>query len=52
MAEVKSRGALTVKRPKPAADFSGRRSAWILTAERLLLELLAKITPRNAVGPV
>lgn len=35
-----ARGALIVKRPRPAVAFEGRRIAWILTAERLLVELL------------
>ena len=37
---MKSRGALIVKRPKPAVAFEGRRIAWVLTAEKLLVELL------------
>jgi methylmalonyl-CoA/ethylmalonyl-CoA epimerase len=37
---MKSRGAIIAKRPKPAIAFGGRRIAWVLTAERLLVELL------------
>ena len=42
MAEMKSRGALIVKRPKPAVAFGGRRIAWMLTAEKLLLEFVER----------
>lgn len=42
MAEMKSRGALIAKRPKPAVAFGGRPIAWMLTAERLLLEFLER----------
>lgn len=38
--ELRARGALLVKRPKPAVAFGGRQIAWILTAEKLLVELL------------
>lgn len=40
MAEMKRRGAVIARRPKPAVAFQGRRIAWILTAEKLLVELL------------
>lgn len=36
----KSRGAMIAKRPFPAVAFDGRRIAWIVTAEKLLVELL------------
>ena len=42
MMEMKSRGALTMRRPKPAVAFEGRRIAWMLTREKLLVELLEK----------
>jgi methylmalonyl-CoA/ethylmalonyl-CoA epimerase len=38
--EMRARGALIVRRPQPAAAFGGRRIAWLLTKERLLVELL------------
>lgn len=38
--EMRSRGALLAKRPKPAVAFDGRRIAWIITAEGFLIELL------------
>jgi methylmalonyl-CoA/ethylmalonyl-CoA epimerase len=40
MAEMKSRGALIARRPLPAMAFEGRRIAWMLTAEKMLVELL------------
>lgn len=36
----RSRGAVIASRPKPAVAFGGRRIAWIITAEKLLVELL------------
>jgi methylmalonyl-CoA/ethylmalonyl-CoA epimerase len=41
LATMKARGALIAKRPKPAAAFGGRRIAWVLTTENLLVEYLA-----------
>jgi methylmalonyl-CoA/ethylmalonyl-CoA epimerase len=38
--EMRSRGAVIAKRPKPAVAFNGRRIAWVVTAEKLLVELL------------
>jgi len=32
--------ALVIKRPQPAVAFQGRRIAWILTPQKLLIELL------------
>jgi methylmalonyl-CoA/ethylmalonyl-CoA epimerase len=40
LSEFRSRGALIVKRPKPAVAFQGRRIAWLLTPEKFLVELL------------
>jgi hypothetical protein len=40
MAGMKSRGALIARRPKPAVAFEARRIAWMLTAEKMLVELL------------
>jgi methylmalonyl-CoA/ethylmalonyl-CoA epimerase len=42
MAAMKARGSLIVRRPKPAVAFDGRRIAWVLTAEKLLVELLER----------
>ena len=40
LAGFRARGAAMAKRPKPAVAFGGRRIAWVITAERLLVELL------------
>ena len=40
LAAFKSRGAVVAKRPLPAVAFDGRRIAWIVTTEKLLIELL------------
>ena len=40
IAEMRMRGALIARRPQPAAAFGGRRIAWLLTKEQLLVELL------------
>ena len=37
---MRKRGSMIVKRPKPAVAFQGRRIAWVLTSEKLLIELL------------
>ncbi len=37
---MKSRGCLIARRAKPAVAFQGRRIVWMLTAEKLLVELL------------
>ena len=42
LAEMKARGCMIIRRPKPAIAFDGRRIAWVLTAEKLLVELLEK----------
>jgi methylmalonyl-CoA/ethylmalonyl-CoA epimerase len=42
MAEMKARRCMIIRRPKPAIAFDGRRIAWMLTAENLLVELLEK----------
>lgn len=38
--EFRARGAIIAKRPLPAIAFAGRRIAWVITAEKLLVELL------------
>jgi methylmalonyl-CoA/ethylmalonyl-CoA epimerase len=40
LAEFKSRKASIVQRPCPAVAFEGRRIAWFVTPERLIVELL------------
>ena len=42
MAEMKSRGSLLARPPRPAVAFQGRRIAWMLTPEKLLVELLER----------
>lgn len=37
---MRSAGALLAKRPKPAVALEGRRVAWLITQEKLLVELL------------
>ena len=38
--QMRAAGSLLAKPPKPAAAFGGRKIAWLLTPEKLLLELL------------
>jgi methylmalonyl-CoA/ethylmalonyl-CoA epimerase len=38
--DMRSRRAMLVRNPKPAVAFNGRRIAWLLTQENLLIELL------------
>lgn len=38
--KMRAAGSLLARPPKPAAAFGGRRIAWLLTPEKLLLELL------------
>jgi len=40
LADLTGRRALLLKPPLPAVAFSGRRIAWVMTREKLLLELL------------
>ena len=44
LADFRSRGAVIAKRPKPAVAFGGRRIAWVITAEKLLVELLEAVS--------
>ncbi|HKD86227.1 MAG TPA: VOC family protein [Terriglobales bacterium] len=50
LTEFRSRGAVIAKRPKPAVAFGGRRIAWVITAEKLLVELLEE-TMKDEQGP-
>ncbi|MGA3189139.1 MAG: VOC family protein [Bryobacteraceae bacterium] len=43
----RSRGAILVRHARPAVAFDGRRIAWVLTRERLLVELLESVPPQN-----
>jgi methylmalonyl-CoA/ethylmalonyl-CoA epimerase len=38
--EARSRKCVLVRSPKPAAAFAGRRIAWVITPEKLLIEYL------------
>ena len=38
----RSRQAILVRNPVPAVAFDGRRIAWVLTREKLLVELLER----------
>jgi methylmalonyl-CoA/ethylmalonyl-CoA epimerase len=42
MDAMKASGSLIMRRPKAAVAFEGRRIAWMLTREKLLVELLEK----------
>ena len=44
--DVRAQQGLIVKRPSPAVAFGGRRIAWILTAQKLLLEFLEEAASR------
>lgn len=50
--DFKSRGGVIAKRPKPAVAFHGRRIAWVLTAERFLVELLEQERKPSSEVPV
>lgn len=40
---VRQNGGVIVRRPKPAVAFGGRKIAWALTAEKLLIEFLDEV---------
>jgi methylmalonyl-CoA/ethylmalonyl-CoA epimerase len=40
--EMRARKAIVLRPPKPAVAFEGRRMAWVLTAEKLLLLIPGK----------
>jgi methylmalonyl-CoA/ethylmalonyl-CoA epimerase len=42
LAAVRQRQGMVVRRPRPAVAFNGRKIAWALTAEKLLVELLER----------
>lgn len=46
IAALRARGALLARPPKPAVAFDGRLIAWVLTAEKLLIELLERPGPK------
>jgi len=42
IADFRSRNAVLAKHPLPAVAFGGRRIAWVITREKLLIELLER----------
>jgi methylmalonyl-CoA/ethylmalonyl-CoA epimerase len=49
LSEMRRRRAIIVRKPQPAVAFSGRRIAWVITAEKLLLEFVERRLPGEAV---
>ena len=45
LAEMRGRGSLIVRAPQPAVAFENRRIAWLITREKLLIELLERLDP-------
>ncbi len=45
IAVMKSRKAMVIRPPKPAVAFGGRRIAWMVTKERLVLEYVEQRLP-------
>jgi methylmalonyl-CoA/ethylmalonyl-CoA epimerase len=48
IATMKRRGAVVIRPPKPAVAFGGRRIAWMVTRERLVLEYVERRLPESA----
>ncbi len=46
LARLHALGATIIRRPRPAVAFGGRRIAWVLTRQRLLLEYLERLQVR------
>jgi hypothetical protein len=42
---MKRRKAVVIRPPKPAVAFGGRRIAWMVTRERLVIEYLERRLP-------
>lgn len=42
--------AMLIRRPRPAVAFGGRRIAWMLTPEKLLVEYLERARPADPPG--
>jgi methylmalonyl-CoA/ethylmalonyl-CoA epimerase len=49
---MRLKGAVIVRRPRPAVAFENRRVAWTFTGEKLLLEFLEKHLVPAALTPV
>jgi methylmalonyl-CoA/ethylmalonyl-CoA epimerase len=48
LAGMRKRRAMIVRKPQPAVAFGGRRIAWVITAEKLLLEFVERRLPGEA----
>jgi methylmalonyl-CoA/ethylmalonyl-CoA epimerase len=48
VAQARSRGLAVLRPPKPAVAFNGRRIAWVLTSQKLLVEYLER--ERSVIG--
>jgi len=51
LADFRGRGSAIAKRPKPAVAFGGRHIAWVITPEKLLVELL-EAGKNNSLGEI
>jgi len=47
IADMKRRKAVVIRPPKPAVAFLGRRIAWMVTRERLVIEYLERRLPES-----
>jgi methylmalonyl-CoA/ethylmalonyl-CoA epimerase len=48
LSRIRASGALPLKDPAPAVSFGGRRIAWVVSREGLLVELLEAKLPENS----
>jgi methylmalonyl-CoA/ethylmalonyl-CoA epimerase len=51
LAAATARGVTVIRRPQPAVAFDGRRIAWVVTKEKLLIEYLEAVPARSLSGP-
>ena len=52
ISQMKMQKAMLLRRPQPAVAFGGRRIAWMLTREKLLIEYLERDHVKNEAAPV
>lgn len=52
LAAMRSRKAVLIRPAKPAVAFGGRRIAWMITPEKLVLEFLEAAPPHNSASSV
>jgi methylmalonyl-CoA/ethylmalonyl-CoA epimerase len=45
LADARARKSVVIRKPKPAVAFEGRRIAWIVTREKLVIEYLERGLP-------